>query len=480
MKSRALAGALVATFGLIVAVGVARAVQEAPFPHVRHQGLFPVCTGCHVGIPTGDDVTAFPSATLCAGCHDGLVRPRVAWSMPTDRPSNVTFDHERHAANLASAGDPVQSCESCHSDPLGGRMSVDGSEELSGCWACHAHERGDHFEIQLASATAASCESCHVPLAESGFGVDRIRRLPAPSDHAEPGFVLDGHGSDVEVDVSRCATCHTVERCVACHVNTGLDLIAAIPAAPADMEQPRWAHSYPRPPTHLEGSWSVNHYPFESSLAECATCHTQDDCTTCHVGSVPSDVRDLPAAAAVVAPGVRLEPGAPRTHQSLFFMSAHSNLAAAEPGTCATCHTESYCADCHDGPADGGYHPPSFVSRHAADAYGGTDECASCHSTAAFCRACHEEVGFESQGRLGAGFHDAEPLFLLRHGQAARQGLESCASCHQQSDCVQCHGVTGAFKVSPHTENFDARRAWAMSPRTCIACHISNPIGGGP
>ncbi len=160
-------------------------------------------------------------------------------------------------------------------------------------------------------------------------------------------------------------------------------------------------------------------------------------------------------------------------------MSAHSNLAATDPGNCATCHTETYCVACHDGPADGGYHPPSFVARHQADAWGRSSECATCHSTAAFCRECHEASGLGSRGRLEAGYHDAEPLWLIRHGGAARQNLESCASCHQQNDCVQCHGVLGSYQISPHTADFDAEAAWVRSPRTCIACHTSNPIGGG-
>ena len=144
------------------------------------------------------------------------------------------------------------------------------------------------------------------------------------------------------------------------------------------------------------------------------------------------------------------------------------------------CHTESYCIECHDGPADGGYHPPSFVSRHAADGFARTAECASCHSTEVFCPACHDDLGLTGTGRLQAGYHDAEPIWLLRHGQSARQNLESCASCHTQTDCVQCHGVLSSFSVSPHSRDFDAAEAWARSPRTCLACHVRNPVGGGP
>lgn len=132
---------------------------------------------------------------------------------------------------------------------------------------------------------------------------------------------------------------------------------------------------------------------------------------------------------------------------------------------------------CHDAPVGNSYHADAFLSRHSASAFGRDAECSSCHNTAVFCRECHVQVGLVSSGRLGPGYHDDGPVWLLRHGQAARQNLESCASCHRQVDCTQCHGVLGAFKVSPHSAGFDAERAWARSPRTCLACHVDgNPL----
>lgn len=193
----------------------------------------------------------------------------------------------------------------------------------------------------------------------------------------------------------------------------------------------------------------------------------------------PAEVEALTDGNAARAPGVGLSRRAPGSHDSRFFPEAHGTLAASDGATCATCHTEAYCTDCHDGPPGGSYHPEGFTTGHAAVAFGRADECASCHETAVFCRSCHVESGLGSQGRLGTGYHDAEPVWLLRHGQAARQNLESCASCHQQRDCVQCHGVLGSFKVSPHRPGFDAEAAWARSPRTCLACHVGNPLTGG-
>ena len=190
-------------------------------------------------------------------------------------------------------------------------------------------------------------------------------------------------------------------------------------------------------------------------------------------------LEDLPARAHVSAPGVMLDRREPNSHDSPFFIRAHGLLSASGSGGCATCHQQTECSACHDAATPNAFHPDNFVSRHAADAFGQTAECANCHNTQEFCQACHVESGFGTVGRLGAGYHDAQPVWLLRHGQAARQSLESCASCHQQNDCTQCHSVLGAFKVNPHGPDFDPERARARNARVCLACHVTIP-GGTP
>jgi hypothetical protein len=125
------------------------------------------------------------------------------------------------------------------------------------------------------------------------------------------------------------------------------------------------------------------------------------------------------------------------------------------------------------------FHPSNYVLRHSAEAYGRRIDCASCHNVQLFCRDCHQSVGRGSAGRLGPGYHDAEPVWLLRHGQAARQTLESCTTCHTQRDCMQCHSQLGAFRVNPHGPGFDARRAQRANPQICRACHLTDPLAGG-
>jgi hypothetical protein len=318
---------------------------------------------------------------------------------------------------------------------------------------------------------------CHAPLAESTFDRARIERLPVPVEHESGRFLPLDHGPMADRDIGRCATCHTRERCIACHVDVGRRSIEAMPAARLGLELPPAVAHYNEPASHLDEGWLAEHAS-QASRDACATCHTSDDCASCHVEPLPEVAGTLPARGAVIAPGVVLMSRPPESHGGAFFLEAHAGMAAVEQRSCATCHQESFCVDCHDAPR-GGYHPPDFTSRHAADAFARDFECANCHDAQVFCRACHAQAGLVTAGGgLGDGYHAGGALWLVRHGQAARQGLESCASCHKQVDCTRCHGVLGAFKVSPHSAGFDAERAWARSPRTCLACHIGNPLNG--
>jgi hypothetical protein len=84
------------------------------------------------------------------------------------------------------------------------------------------------------------------------------------------------------------------------------------------------------------------------------------------------------------------------------------------------------------------------------------------------------QAGLVSPGRLrGAGYHDAKEFFLLNHGQAARQSLETCVSCHSERDCLTCHSAVGGRRFNPHGPGFDAKTLRRKSPSTCTACHGS-------
>ena len=390
----ALAG--VFTAGAMLAGPPADALQEDAFPHVEHQGLFPLCTGCHEGIPAGDAAEWYPEPASCAGCHDGVDRDEVSWSGPSSRIDNVEFDHAEHATELESEGDPAQACAECHIASGGGRMEVAAEIQVANCWSCHAHETDDHYDV------AAECESCHLPLASTGFVTDRIASLPKPASHESGQFVAEDHGSLASGRSDRCATCHTQERCVSCHVDTELDAIAALPRAPASMDLPPMVAVYPEPASHVDDGWLSAHQ-VQAEVRECSTCHTTNDCRTCHIANVPDLVSSLPSRAESTAPGVMLESRSPDSHDSRFFLQAHSVLSASDPATCETCHVDRFCVECHESEVGGGYHPPNFMVRHSGDAFSRDGECANCHQASVFCRECHTDLGLAGARVATAG-----------------------------------------------------------------------------
>jgi hypothetical protein len=520
--------------GLPAAALLGRGGVPERFPHDRHARLFPLCIGCHGGIPVGDSLESYPDPAACVNCHDGTRAVLVDWTGPLPRSTNLDFDHVEHAGEIAGEG-RVLECATCHTREGAGRMEVERSLPER-CFACHAHEARDHF-------VDARCAVCHVPLAETGFGLVRLQALPVPVTHDVPGFVEGGHGQLARASVESCTTCHVRQQCAGCHVDAARETrIAAIPDAPETMPVRTILAAYPLPPSHLDRAWLETHGE-RASAATCGTCHTRESCATCHDADAPgrlaSRLLDLPSRAGSLAPGVSTTRRPPPSHASPFFATQHSAVAASRPESCATCHSpRRFCQACHlpqvassnaeppflsrgggasagsaalralaalavaepvpaavdtpppATPAPGGarrpraptsFHPSNYAYRHSAEAYNRRLDCGSCHNNRLFCRDCHEQAGFGSEGRLNRGFHDAEPVWLLRHGQAARQTLESCASCHAQRDCMQCHSQVGSFRINPHGAGFDARRAQRRNPRICFACHLTDPLGrSGP
>jgi hypothetical protein len=80
---------------------------------------------------------------------------------------------------------------------------------------------------------------------------------------------------------------------------------------------------------------------------------------------------------------------------------------------------------------------------------------------------------------IGSGYHDAKQFFIVGHGAAARQSLETCVSCHAERDCVSCHSALGGRRFKPHGPGFDPARLLRKNPEVCLACHGTN-IPGAP
>jgi hypothetical protein len=456
------------------------ASQQTAFPHAAHARMFPTCMTCHEGI-TQAGAPVLPAPTSCASCHDGVVKPVVNWVPRTGpRISNLNFTHDRHSL-IAIARTPsdtarLRNCSSCHVEGAAQRMAVQRSV-VGQCLSCHGLA-ASHFD-----GDRNSCATCHVRLPDaSTLTRERIARFPKPQSHNAPEFLLGGHGKAAAGPAgtlgpnavsANCATCHARNMCVSCHVNA--PELAPIKALALDERVPGYSAQQLKPTSHASADFLKLHgKDAKRSTASCATCHARETCTTCHVNVPPQSVAALPKRGPGRATGVQLARVAPANH-TRDFREGHGPQANARPATCETCHQRSSCLTCHkpDGNRQTIYHPQNFLTRHPSSAYSRSSNCGDCHNPTQFCQSCHQQSGLVATAKLGRmGYHDAYRGFSLGHGQAARQSLESCVSCHAERDCTTCHSsVGGGYRFSPHGPNFNGARAQQKNPSVCIACH---------
>ena len=466
--------------GSLFAAPGARQPPTPQFPHDKHATLFPSCTSCHVGV-TGPQQPMFPEAAQCASCHDGVVKKLVEYQPRTGpRPGNRRFTHDAHnrAVVARNPADSVliRTCAACHTEAGAPRMAVRNAV-VGQCLDCHK------LTAPHVDNPSAACATCHVRLTDAPLlSREDIARFPRPQSHREPHFVLGGHGQAATVPGSppgslaiaaSCATCHARNLCVGCHVNAPESRV--ILALAFDDRSPAPTSTQPVPASHSSSGWLLRHgRDAQRTTTSCATCHTRESCATCHVRDAPRAVATLPVAAEGRAPGAHITRKPPSSH-TLEWRDRHASEANARPTSCETCHTRSTCLECHR-PTAGRQvtnHPQGFVTRHPSAAYSRAANCADCHNPAQFCQSCHQKAGLVTESRLGQrGYHDAFRGFSLGHGQAARQNLESCASCHTERNCTACHSaVGGGFRFNPHGPGFDPARMKSKNPSTCIACH---------
>jgi hypothetical protein len=330
--------------------------------------------------------------------------------------------------------------------------------------------------IALSHATPAHralpCGRCHQPHAERAASREDLRPTEA-----------------------QCATCHAdrteraqsnAERCSYCH--RGFD--PARSAAPDPI---------PPPPARLHFAHAKH------AQVACQTCHTagtanaapqlpsMQSCLNCH-----RDKRALPCNGCHLAlPSGRLRTAFPDTKlvpRSSFLGMAHDAdfsvrhrwVAADQGAVCATCHVESECSACHDGPRKPrGVHPNDYMALHAQDSQRNATRCASCHSSPSFCLPCHARLGISEISapdvHAPRRFHPDSGVWIrgpVLHAREAQRSLSSCVSCHAERDCVECHGAhgVGTGLRSPHPAGFsaDCGQALARNSRACLICHRSS------
>ncbi len=450
-------------------------LDTAQFSHGKHAKLFPTCIVCHAGAADPSQ-PIFPDPTECAQCHDGKVEVRVPYAPPALPRTNLKFTHAKHAAGLEQVGKAPAECINCHEQEGAPWMQIQ-FVALSQCFACHG-VTAPHLQ-----APDTACARCHLPLPQAvKLTVADVKALPKPPSHDSAGWILGGHGHRATAEpgqpiATSCTVCHARNFCVQCHVNAPDQ-----PAIQALSEDPRAtgiAITLKPPPSHQSDNFLHTHGTTKlSGEGACSTCHTRESCLTCHLAT-PNVARGIYPAGPGRAPGAHVVRTKPANHTEEFVQHGHALLASARAATCVSCHVRQDCLECHRSNAAGGvrYHPSDFLERHPAAAYARETSCNDCHNPRQFCATCHQQAGLTANGPIGAGYHDAQPFFLAGHGQAARQSLETCTSCHAEKDCLQCHSALGGRRFNPHGPGFNAAEMKKKNPETCTVCHGTNIPG---
>jgi len=368
-------------------------------------------------------VCAFASAAV--GDRDPTIWSPIVY--PEQR-LPLIFSHAKHLQRGAT-------CDNCHADAKTSRSSVDNLIPTeAACRACHAIDRS---MPEKAGTPVAACAGCH-PGYTPGAAVARVYLTPSP----------------LKFDHSK----HNTQSCESCHAVRDTDLATAA------------------------------HLP---TMASCLTCHKDGDqeraCTDCHFARLGGRME-------VNFPHGSLVPrrsGLGDEHGPLFARD-HRQQASRSDATCAACHDRSECQDCHQGqikPVD--FHQGNYLLVHATEAKRGKPDCSACHRAQTFCVGCHERSGIGTRGTSEFNSRDPDQQFHPAgwsnrggpgpnlHAPAARRNISSCASCHREEDCLDCHSAqsSNTLRVSPHPAgwrgSFRCKQLDRGNRRMCLRCHIT-------
>jgi hypothetical protein len=344
-------------------------------------------------------------------------------------------------------------------------LFASGMVSCAGAWfGSPLERRADHIRVphERHRQAGVECISCH----EDVYDAKDLERRVLPSE-------------------SKCLECHAEAKeqknCTMCHTN------------------PKRAAPYSPPSPGI----LMNHAAHLPRVQEkCETCHTKlpeplrmtdatptmASCLACHAHKV--DFRDGKCARCHTDLGrYPTKPVSSFSHQG-DFVREHARQARAATASCASCHEQTFCSDCHATTArpkievkfpervDRDFiHRNDFLGRHSLEARTDPAMCRRCHGTS-FCEDCHRAQGFRPRssdtrnphppgwtlGRSGADFH----------GAAARRDISSCAACHDEgprSICVDCHKV-GGVGGNPHPPGWSKTRDQIAGDAMCLTCHL--------
>lgn len=312
-------------------------------------------------------------------------------------------------------------------------------EQGVACEDCHYNAKTSKVSSDNLIGDHKSCESCHEEQinppegrvnSDCGFchtNPDDI--VPIPNPERE---IIFSHEQHTTQDTIKCEMCHA-----------GVDNATYVTEL-----------NMPSMPT------CMNCHTTRSVSTECAECHTD------FAGLIPED------------------------HLVAEFRKDHKRLTriASIDVSCATCHTESFCQDCHTGAEPRGFgsfrdlmaepfprmpkrdtpresklqqvHDLNYRFTHSIDVKSKRIECTSCHEQETFCVTCHGAGGNITQERIKPPWHVSGPSFAPlptqrgsgggTHAELARRDLETCVACHDvegaDPTCLRCHTESGGIR----------------------------------
>jgi hypothetical protein len=417
----------------VLGVATAPAARSAPKKHPQDRKAAMSRSATQAGKGNADRQKGEIPTT--AGVMYGPTRSGTAVYPGQDIP--IKFNHGVH---LAKGMD----CSTCHEKIGSSRRARDNNfPRGESCDSCHTDQHNRTAEA--AAAVPPKCGMCHVDVDDKNRVTSSLR--------APPPLLHFNHQLHAQKGAS-CESCH------------------------GDMSKVRLA--------------STLQLPRE---ADCLSCHdgfgATSRCGACHPaqrdGRLVTRAIDDRAMPQLVPRGA----SSWGAEHDLTFVEDHAHISKANPKLCESCHSETFCTDCHAGvirPMR--IHSGDYLNVHAMDARARTQDCQSCHRTQTFCLGCHQRLGLESTSsggfNVGGGltFHPAgwsgPPGAPQDHAHAAQRNIAACSSCHTEDSCLACHATTGAstpgLGVNPHGRGFrDSAKCNALATRNrrvCLKCHV--------
>jgi len=177
------------------------------------------------------------------------------------------------------------------------------------------------------------------------------------------------------------------------------------------------------------------------------------------------------------------------------------HLTYVEDSPCSTCHVEDagnivpakqVCLECHEQDFVNEVnlpglktHGPLWVMNHRPAAKGNTPACATCHQQT-FCLDCHKAGFADEQGDFGnnmVNVHRSD--FHVTHPLAARVNPQLCTSCHETGFCNDCHNqfAPADLAIVSHRRGWSDLTVGSTGPaharfgdEACEKCHVNSVL----